>query len=885
MLWQGMPAKADDVPFRQQRREVFRVLPTDENSIVFLGNSITNFSTWAEGFGSDPRVVNRGISGNLSGEVLEHLDLILAGKPAKIFLMIGINDYTAPEVVVPNTRRIIEVVRRESPSTQLYVQSLLPCNRADRHGMVEPINSELQALCESEGITYIDVYSKLVDGNSANPGIAAAYTNDNLHVTAAGYRLWTSDFEQYTGIAPVWAEGSGASVGSFTPFENIMISEFSLLPVNDGDILMIGDYNVQTGEWAELMGSPKVKNRGIGIGWGYSLTLDKLLAAVPHIVKGNPASIFVQCGARDLGGGTSAEQAYTKYISAIEAIASRAPEADIYMQSVIPFTDASINTGHVVPFNEKIKQYADKDADDHIYYVDVYGALAENDVLNEKFRGANTAQSRGINGRGYLRWANTLAPLMGSGINARPELTDAAFDLNEALSAARRTVYNIIIGDGAGNYTEAAVKPLRDAIAAAEAVAAKAGATDGELAEQTALLKAAAVDPAGIVMPKVSADGAELWYKISAPTRGNRYVQNAGAGSGLIGEPASNYRNQQWKFTERTDGSWNIVSRSDGGYIDPASAANNAQLRASAQEPSSGWTLKPCDAYGRFIIVSGGVQLNQTGAGLRYEVYNWGGGANTADDGCQFQISEVTAEPDPDPKPAEVPEALAVAGDITLDGTAPYRLPDATAQPVLDAESVTVAIDFTLANNNSEMALFGSSNSQAAEDFVCITVASANNFGVRYNNGGGKYTTSGSIGTGRHQIVITMQPESPSCNYYLDGTKIRDVAAKVPTPGNVNGTDGLYLGGIVCSDNANKYPMTGTIHSVQFFPGVLDAAQVAAINYDVTIPPLDGISAVAADEGEGAAGIYDLQGRRTGRPSHGIYIIHNGSTARKVIIR
>lgn len=242
-LFHNMQVSAEDIPFREQRREIFRVLPVNEESIVFLGNSITNFNTWAEAFGSTAGVVNRGISGNYSGEVLEHLDLIVIGHPKKIFLMIGINDYQSPEVVVPNTKRIIDVVRRESPATTLYIQSLLPCNRADRKGMVEPINEQLKELCEKEGITFIDLYPRLVDNNTANPGIAA-YTNDNLHVTAAGYREWTKDYEQYTGIAPSWSQDDAVQLSGFTSFENIMISEFCMLPVNDGDILMLGDYNV-----------------------------------------------------------------------------------------------------------------------------------------------------------------------------------------------------------------------------------------------------------------------------------------------------------------------------------------------------------------------------------------------------------------------------------------------------------------------------------------------------------------------------------------------------------------------------------------------------------------------------------------------------------------
>lgn len=459
--------RADDIPFRQQRRELFRVMPVNDKSIVFLGNSITNFGTWAEMFGNDTRVVNRGISGNLSGEVLEHLDLIVSGHPRKIFLMIGINDYANPACVVPNTERIIDVVERESPQTELYVQSLLPCNRADRKGMVEPINKELEKLCRRRGVTYIDVYSRIV-GTGNPPGIAQAYTNDNLHVVASGYREWTRGYEAYTGIAPVWPEGGNTYLDNLNTFENLMLSQYALLPANDGDVLMLGDYNVQTGEWMELLGDRRVKNRGIGIGWGYSLTLDKLRSVVPHIVKGKPGQIFLQCGVRDVAGSATVAAAWTAYREAVQAIRRAAPEAEIYLQSLIPSTDARTNTDKIEPFNAKIKDYAGS-ADAKTHFVDVYAALSENGVLATRFRGANTAQSRGINGRGYLRWANTLAPHI-EGCHPIPELTDEAFALNEALSAARRAAYNAIVGEQPGNVTEAGVQALRTAIDATAAV-------------------------------------------------------------------------------------------------------------------------------------------------------------------------------------------------------------------------------------------------------------------------------------------------------------------------------------------------------------------------------------------------------------------------------
>lgn len=74
-----------------QRATLFEELPIDNDDIVFLGNSITDNCEWHELF-DNPNIKNRGISSDVSMGVYDRLNPIVAGKPAKIFLMIGIND-------------------------------------------------------------------------------------------------------------------------------------------------------------------------------------------------------------------------------------------------------------------------------------------------------------------------------------------------------------------------------------------------------------------------------------------------------------------------------------------------------------------------------------------------------------------------------------------------------------------------------------------------------------------------------------------------------------------------------------------------------------------------------------------------------------------------
>lgn len=410
---------ADDIPFRNQRRELFAALPTDSNSIVFLGNSITNFNNWSEAFSSDPRVVNRGISGIESAEVLQHLDLIVGGQPAKLFLMIGINDFEHPATVVPNVEKMIAYVREHSPRTELYVQSILPCNLDARKNMVVPTNDDLKALCEREGVTFVDVYGMVAQ----NGTLPSAHTNDNLHLMASGFRLWCKGIEDLVGIPCTMQK-----VANVTPYGNAHFNQrastINAMPVNDGDVLMVGDYLSSFAEWAELMGTGKVKDHGFGIGWGYTPTISQLTQLVPYAVKGNPSSIFLEVGTKDIVGNDQAKSlAISDYKKLLAAVEKAAPEATIYIQSLLPDASSKMNVDKVIPFNAALKELADEDTADKIEFIDLFTPFQQNYALAEKYVSANTEQSRGINGRAYLHWANIIAPYI-DGAQPRKEVTD-----------------------------------------------------------------------------------------------------------------------------------------------------------------------------------------------------------------------------------------------------------------------------------------------------------------------------------------------------------------------------------------------------------------------------------------------------------------------------
>lgn len=188
-----------------QRATLFEELPVTSEDIVFVGNSITDGCEWRELFDNN-HVKNRGISGDICMGVYDRLDPIVKGQPAKIFLLIGINNVSrgmAADTIVSEIAMIIHKIKRESPKTKLYLQSVLPVNdcygmfggHTSRYQVVKQINDLLQPLAKEEGVTYVDLYSHFVDGDTGkmNP----QYTNDGLHLLGKGYLLWRDIVKPY----------------------------------------------------------------------------------------------------------------------------------------------------------------------------------------------------------------------------------------------------------------------------------------------------------------------------------------------------------------------------------------------------------------------------------------------------------------------------------------------------------------------------------------------------------------------------------------------------------------------------------------------------------------------------------------------------------------
>ncbi|WP_375447597.1 GDSL-type esterase/lipase family protein [uncultured Fibrella sp.] len=167
--------------------------------VVFLGNSITeNWAKLQPGFFTDNSFVGRGISGQTSGQTLVRFRQdVLNLKPAAVIINIGTNDVAEnsgpynPDFTFGNIVSMVELARANN--IRVILASVQPAYRmpwrkevTDVPGKIVRLNERIKAYAQQNNFVYLDYFSALADERK---GMKAAYTDDGVHPTLAGYQV------------------------------------------------------------------------------------------------------------------------------------------------------------------------------------------------------------------------------------------------------------------------------------------------------------------------------------------------------------------------------------------------------------------------------------------------------------------------------------------------------------------------------------------------------------------------------------------------------------------------------------------------------------------------------------------------------------------------
>jgi lysophospholipase L1-like esterase len=185
---------------KEQRTELFKMLPVQNQSIVMLGNSITALCEWSELF-EKPNIINRGIVGDGTKDILARLPQITNYHPHKIFLLIGVNDLIFHSVpnILSNYEAIVIQIKQLTPDSKLYLESVLPIhNSLRRSGLrnedIIELNQGIQKIAAKYQLPYLDLHHKMIDADGA---LQANLSKDGIHLNAAGYQIFKETLKKY----------------------------------------------------------------------------------------------------------------------------------------------------------------------------------------------------------------------------------------------------------------------------------------------------------------------------------------------------------------------------------------------------------------------------------------------------------------------------------------------------------------------------------------------------------------------------------------------------------------------------------------------------------------------------------------------------------------
>jgi lysophospholipase L1-like esterase len=202
-LSQGQQVDNDTTLYKsdhyRERIAIFKSEPVIKGRIIFLGNSITEFSDW-KSLLNDSTVINRGIAGDNTYGVLSRLNDIIIRKPKKLFIEIGINDFALDprqQNVVRNILLIVRQIRLGSPRTKIFIVSILPTNENVKSHYPFAYNKEresnifnnyLSKMARYNSYYFVNLNKVLRDKNGKLNSKFAM--DDGIHLNKLGYHIY-----------------------------------------------------------------------------------------------------------------------------------------------------------------------------------------------------------------------------------------------------------------------------------------------------------------------------------------------------------------------------------------------------------------------------------------------------------------------------------------------------------------------------------------------------------------------------------------------------------------------------------------------------------------------------------------------------------------------
>jgi lysophospholipase L1-like esterase len=406
----------------------------DQQTVVFLGDSITE---WWTDFGKafpKLRVANRGIASDTTRGMLCRLqDTVLVLKPQAIVIAGGINDLRdknnppgTPETVAGNMKLMLTAIREHDPKLPVFVCEILPSGISTPETIAAANLAVEKVVAEFPQAVRVKTHAKFL---SADGTQNKALFSDSVHLKPAGYAIWKSvlspEFEKLglkrvnTAVIPVTQGGN--RYDWMERHDAILKVKSELNP----DLVMIGDSithffggepsrdktphdkNGRAGE--TVLKTALAGHRVLNLGYGSDRTQQVLWRLDHGEIEGlKPKWVVIKIGTNNTSDGNTAEEIAAGVQAVCERVRKQTPDAKIILMSILPRDNPATSSRRklIDATNLLIADYAKKENLTHLdigaRFVDAKGVISKS-LMPDLCHPTEA---------GYKIWADALVPLL-----------------------------------------------------------------------------------------------------------------------------------------------------------------------------------------------------------------------------------------------------------------------------------------------------------------------------------------------------------------------------------------------------------------------------------------------------------------------------------------
>ncbi len=190
--------------------------PQDGDTIVFLGDSITEAASKPEGFislfdlfcgvnGYEVETINAGISGHKSNQMLERLERdVLAHKPDWVVISCGVNDvwhqfkFEPEGIELPDYKENMQSIidRFQEAGVKILLLTATPIYEnlnTEENKALQPYNEFLRELADEEDLLLADVNRTFQNWYKKKMNDKRLMTTDGVHLNPRGNRIMATE--------------------------------------------------------------------------------------------------------------------------------------------------------------------------------------------------------------------------------------------------------------------------------------------------------------------------------------------------------------------------------------------------------------------------------------------------------------------------------------------------------------------------------------------------------------------------------------------------------------------------------------------------------------------------------------------------------------------